>query len=139
MRMMDLKKHTGAIRKIKIVIASLLGIMVLIDVVLVALEEYGYPTFSWVVRDNRTSLIWLTFLFGGLVAKVFYNRTVRKPVSETKGFMVFFTIVIILAVVGRSCVIPMDTYGEFMILVAGGLFSHGVWPQYRVTSDQDQS
>lgn len=136
---MDLKKHTGTIRKIKIVIASLLGVMVLIDVVLVALEKYGYPTFSWVVRDNRTSLVWLTFLFGGLVAKVFYNRTVKKASSETKGFMIFFTMVIILAVMGRSCVVPMDTYGEFLILIAGGLFAHGVWPQYRVKSSDEMA
>lgn len=137
--MIDLKKHTGAIRKIKMVIAGLLGVMVLIDVVLVALEQYGYPTFSWVVRDNRTSLVWLTFLFGGLVSKVFYNRTVKRATSETKGFMVFFTMVIILAVIGRSCVIPMDTFGEFMILVAGGLFAHSVWPQYRVLPTEDAS
>ncbi len=137
--MINLKKHSGAIRKIKMVIAALLGVMVLIDVVLVAMEKYGYPTFSWVVRDNRTTLVWLTFLFGGLIAKVFYNRTVKTATSETKGFMVFFTMVVILAVIGRSCVIPMDTFGEFMMLIAGGLFAHGVWPQYRVLPTDDPS
>ena len=72
-----LSAHPKAIKWIKAGIAILLITMVVIDVVLVALEARCYPTFSWVVRDNRTHLIWLVFLFGGLVSKIFYNRKVK--------------------------------------------------------------
>ena len=69
-----LKKYANTVRVIKIVIASLLGVMVVIDIVLVQLDDLGFPTFSEVIKDNRTQLIWLNFLLSGLVAKVFYNR-----------------------------------------------------------------
>ena len=125
-----LKNYQKGIKTFKIIIASLIGILILIDVVLVMLEQKCYPTFSWVIRDNRTNLIWLTFLYGGLVAKIFYNRKVKTPEAETKGFLIFVTFVILLFLLGRHCLIPMGTLEELLVLISGGLFSHGIWPQY---------
>lgn len=131
-----LSTHPRAIKWIKGIIAALLIIMVLIDVVLVALEARCYPTFSWVVRDNRTHLIWLVFLFGGLVAKIFYNRTVKTPEAETKGFFAFAAVVLFLMVLGRQCVVPMDATTGALLLISGGMFAHGIWPQYGVSGEE---
>jgi len=121
------EKH---IKTIKGVIGVAFAIMVAIDVVLVFSEDDGYPTFSWVVRDNRTDLIWLTFLFGGLVSKIFYNRQVMTKEPELNGFMAFAGLVFLLFFLGGhlECVTSWD---EGLVLIAGGLLAHGLWPQYK--------
>ena len=132
-----LSAHPKAIKWIKAGIAILLITMVVIDVVLVALEARCYPTFSWVVRDNRTHLIWLVFLFGGLVSKIFYNRKVKTAQTETNGFFVFAAVVLFMMVLGRQCVVPMDACAGALLLMSGGVFAYGIWPQY-VKPDGDR-
>jgi len=78
-------RNLKTLRTIRTVLAILLGTMIIIDIVLVMLQTKGYPTFSEVVKDQRSELIWLNFLLGGLVGKVFYNRIVYTKKTEISG------------------------------------------------------
>ncbi|MEM9647888.1 MAG: hypothetical protein AAF969_05360 [Bacteroidota bacterium] len=125
-----IQQHTRAIKVIKIIVASLLGIMVIIDIVLVRLEDRGFPTFSEVIKANRTSLIWLNFLLGGLVAKVFYNRKVETKRREISGFFTFLAMLVLLFAFGQLFTIEIDTPYHLLIMVCGGILAHRAWPQY---------
>ncbi len=125
-----LQKNVKHLKVIKAIIAALLGIMIVIDVVLVMLIDKGFPTFSWVVRDDRTALIWFTFLFGGLVAKIFYNRKVNLKQSELSGFLAFASILVLLYWLGQIITIKVSTPLELFLLVVGGFVAYRVWPQY---------
>ncbi|UJH67609.1 hypothetical protein [Allomuricauda sp. SCSIO 65647] len=125
-----LRENNKTIRIIKIVIASLLGLMVIIDIVLVFLEDKGFPTFSKVIEENRTELIWLNFLLGGLIAKVFYNRIVHTKQRELSGFLAFFAMIVLLFVLGRVFTIELDTPYHLLIMICGGILAHRAWPQY---------
>jgi hypothetical protein len=124
-----LKSNLKGIRVVKTTVAILLGIMVVIDVVLVMLEKRNYPTFSWVIRDHRPGLMWLTFLFGGLVAKVFYNR--KSPVKEKEltGFLGFMSVASMLFVLGFN-ISSLNYSDQFVILLCGGIVAYRIWPQY---------
>jgi hypothetical protein len=114
--------------------------MVAIDIVLVMLEQHDFPTFSWVVRDNRTNLIWLTFLFGGLVAKIFYNRKVNLKDSEVSGFLAFLVMLILLFVLGqmmKESGIHLDSKYQFLLLASGGILAYRVWPQYVQLNEEE--
>ncbi|MEX0883174.1 MAG: hypothetical protein WDZ72_06840 [Cyclobacteriaceae bacterium] len=126
-----LKKHLSEIRTIKIVVATLLGLMVLIDIVLVTLEGKEFPTFSYVVKDLRHRLIWFTFLFGGLVAKIFYNRKVSDRKEEITGMFAFFSIVFLLFVIGRNLETAPSMFLQVLLLVSGGILAYRAWPQYQ--------
>ncbi len=125
-----LKNHVRKLRIIKRIIAVLLGIMVAIDVVLVMMIDDGFPTFSWVVRDNRTTLIWFTLLYGGLVSKIFYNRKVDLKRSEWSGFLAFGLVLVLLYWLGQMIEGNVGTYLELFLLVCGGYLAYRVWPQY---------
>ena len=125
-----LRKHRNKIRIIKAIVAALLVAFIIIDIILVAKGSKGWPTFSRVVKLNRTSLIWLTFLYGGLVAKVFYNRKVVQKTSEVSGFFAFMSVVILLFALGRIIDVEISTAYEFLLLVCGGILAYRVWPQY---------
>ncbi|MCL6273080.1 hypothetical protein M3P19_03615 [Muricauda sp. 2012CJ35-5] len=124
------EKNKKALKIIKIVIATLLGIMVIIDIILVRLEDRGFPTFSEVIKNNRTSLIWLNFLLGGLVAKVFYNRVVTTKEREISGFFTFLAMLILLYAFGRLFTIEIDTPYHLLIMICGGILAYRAWPQY---------
>ena len=129
-----LKNHLSEIRTIKIIIAGFLGLMVLIDIVLVALEGKDYPTFSYVVKDLRHRLIWFTFLFGGLVSKIFYNRIVGEKKKEITGLFAFFSIVLLLFVLGRNLETAPSLFLQLLLLVSGGFLAYRAWPQYQKNS-----
>jgi hypothetical protein len=124
-----LTSHVKRIRTIKAVVGVVFGIMILTDVILVMLEQQKYPTFSWVVPDNRPGLIWLTFLFGGLVAKVFYNRKVQLKEKEVTGFLAFMSVASMLFVLGFS-IESVGNFNQLIILLCGGIAAHRIWPQY---------
>ena len=108
--------------------------MVLIDIVLVALEGKDYPTFSYVVKDLRHRLIWFTFLFGGLVSKIFYNRIVGEKKKEITGLFAFFSIVLLLFVLGRNLETAPSLFLQLLLLVSGGFLAYRAWPQYQKNS-----
>lgn len=124
-----LRKYVKSIRVVKAIVACLLGFMVISDIILVMLEKKNYPTFSWVIRDNRPTLIGLTFLIGGLLAKVFYNRKVNLKAQEWTGFLAFMSVVAMLTVLGHS-IESIGYVNEFIILLCGGVVAHRIWPQY---------
>tara|TARA_R110002074_G_scaffold262323_2_gene434536 strand:+ start:958 stop:1359 length:402 start_codon:yes stop_codon:yes gene_type:complete len=126
-----LKRHLSEIRTIKIVIAVLLGLMVIIDIVLVTLEGKEFPTFSLVVKELRHRLIWFTFLYGGLVAKIFYNRKVGEKEKEVTGLMAFFSIVFLLFVIGRQLETAPSLFLQMVLLLSGGILAYRAWPQYQ--------
>lgn len=126
-----LKRHLSEIRTIKIVVAVMLGLMVLIDIVLVMLEGKDYPTFSLVVKNLRHRLIWFTFLYGGLMAKIFYNRRVAERKKEITGLLAFFSIVFFLFVIGRHMETAPSLLLQVLLLVTGGILANRVWPQYQ--------
>lgn len=124
-----LKRYVKSIRVVKAIVAALLGIMVIIDIVLVMLEQKNYPTFSWVIRDNRPTLIGLTFLIGGLIAKVYYNRKVKVKDQEWTGFLAFMSVVAMLTVLGHS-IEAIGYINELIVILCGGVVAHRIWPQY---------
>ncbi|MEM8999936.1 MAG: hypothetical protein AAGB24_06700 [Bacteroidota bacterium] len=127
-----LTKNVRRLKTIKIVLAVLLGVMIVIDIVLVALGPKGWPTFSKVVFDTQGQLVWLSFLFGGLVAKIFYNRKVPTFGQELLGFTSFSIVVFLLFLLGYFGLFPEDVSNEIQlaVLLFGGFFAYGVWPQY---------
>lgn len=112
-------------------VAALLGLMVLIDIVLVAMETKGFPTFSYVVKSLRHQLIWFTFLYGGLVSKIFFNRKVGDKEKEVTGLLAFFSMVLLLFVIGRNLETAPSLFLQVLLLVSGGLMAYRAWPQYR--------
>ncbi|WP_339924812.1 hypothetical protein [uncultured Cyclobacterium sp.] len=126
-----LKRHLSEIRTIKIIVASMLGLMVLIDIVLVTMEGKDYPTFSLVVKNLRHRLIWFTFLYGGLMAKIFYNRKTSDKKKEVNGLFAFFSLVLLLFVGGRFLETAPSLLFQLVLLVAGGIMAHWVWPQFQ--------
>jgi peptidoglycan/LPS O-acetylase OafA/YrhL len=126
-----LKNHLSEIRTIKIIVAVLLALMVIIDIVLVALETKDFPTFSFVVKNLRHRLIWFTFLYGGLVSKIFYNRKVDEKEKEVTGLLAFFSMVVLLFVIGRNLETAPGLYLQVLLLVTGGIMAYRAWPQYR--------
>jgi hypothetical protein len=124
-----LQTHIRKIRIAKHVISGMLGIMIFIDIVLVMLEKRDWPTFSWVIRDHRPTVLWLTFFFGGLVAKIFYNRKIDLKEKEVTGFLAFMSVVAMLFVLGYS--IPTVNFmNELIVLLCGGIVAYRIWPQY---------
>ncbi|EPR65684.1 hypothetical protein ADICYQ_5319 [Cyclobacterium qasimii M12-11B] len=111
--------------------ASMLGLMVLIDIVLVTLEGKDYPTFSLVVKTLRHRLIWFTFLYGGLMAKIFYTRKVGVKKKEVTGLVVFFSIVLLLFGIGRHLETAPNLLLQVLLLLIGGIVAYSVWPQYQ--------
>ncbi|MFO7825491.1 MAG: hypothetical protein R6V72_16255 [Cyclobacterium sp.] len=126
-----LNRHLSEIRTIKIIVASMLGLMVVIDIVLVTLEGKDFPTFSYVVKDLRHRLIWFTFLFGGLLAKIFFNRQASDKKEEITGMFAFFSMVLLLFVIGRSLETAPGLFLQLLLLVSGGMLANRVWPQYK--------
>ncbi|WP_163378427.1 hypothetical protein [Cyclobacterium sp. SYSU L10401] len=126
-----LKRHLSEIRTIKIIVASMLGLMVVIDIVLVTLEGKDFPTFSYVVKDLRHRLIWFTFLFGGLIAKIFFNRKASDKKEEITGMFAFFSMVLLLFVIGRSLETAPGLFLQLLLLVSGGMLANRAWPQYK--------
>ncbi|AKP50892.1 hypothetical protein [Cyclobacterium amurskyense] len=126
-----LKRHLSEIRTIKIVVAVMLGLMLLIDIVLVTLEGKDYPTFSYVVKNLRHRLIWFTFLYGGLMAKIFYNRKVGEKEKEVTGLLAFFSMVFLLFVIGRHLETAPSLFLQVILLVTGGIMAYRAWPQYQ--------
>ena len=136
---LDIKKNQKTIKIAKIVIASILGLMILADIVLVILGKSNddVPTFSKVIKQNRTYLIWLNFLLGGLVSKIFYNRVVYVKNTEISGVFAFATALLLLWVLGQFLPLKLGTEVHLAIMVAGGLMARFAWPQYLV-SDSTQ-
>lgn len=126
-----LKSHLSEIRTVKIVVAALLGLMVLIDVALVTLEGKDFPTFSYVVKNLRHRLIWFTFLYGGLVAKIFFNRKVGGQEKEVTGLLAFFSMVFLLFMIGRNLETEPGLSLQVLLLVSGGILAYRAWPQYQ--------
>lgn len=126
-----LKSHLSEIRTVKIIVAVVLGLMVVIDIVLVILEGKDFPTFSYVVKDLRHRLIWFTFLFGGLVSKIFYNRKVGEMEKEVTGILAYFSIVLLLFVIGRNLETEPSLFLQILLLVTGGVLAYRAWPQYK--------
>ena len=126
-----LKSHLSEIRTIKIVVSSLLALMVLTDIVLVMLEGKEFPTFSYVVKDLRHRLIWFTFLYGGLVAKIFFNRKVGEQEKEATGLLAFFSMVFLLFVLGRYLEEAPGLFLQVLLMISGGILAYRAWPQYQ--------
>ena len=128
-----LRKHRTGIRRIKAVLAALLGLMILVDLLLVYLDEYDFPTFSWVIDEHQNEFIWLSFLYGGLVAKVFFNRKAAEKSKEVHGFLAFACMVFMLFLFGQifeQHVEDLHLGYQLMLLAFGGYVAFRAWPQY---------
>lgn len=129
-----LRKHLTAIRRAKAVLAALLALMILVDLLLVYLDKYDFPTFSWVIDEYQNEFIWLSFLYGGLVAKVFFNRTAAEKSKEVHGFLAFACMVLMLFLFGglfQQHQLPELNLGyQLMLLAFGGYVAYRAWPQY---------
>ncbi|GGG46950.1 hypothetical protein GCM10011414_15770 [Croceivirga lutea] len=103
--------------------------MIIIDIVLVALGD-EYPTFSEIVKDQRSELIWLNFLLGGLVGKVFYNRVVYTKKPEISGFFAFLSILVLLGFLGQLESFQLETWHQLLVMITGAIVGQRIWPQY---------
>ncbi len=132
---LDIKKSQKAIKVAKIVIASILGLMILADIILVIVGKSNdeVPTFSKVIKQNRTSLIWLNFLLGGLVSKIFYNRVVYVKNTEISGVFAFLTVILVLWVLGQFLPDELNNMVHLAIMLGGGLMARFAWPQFIVS------
>lgn len=124
-----LLRHLKTLRTIRIILAILLGIMVLIDVVLVIIGD-DYPTFSEVIKSKRTEFMWLNFLLGGLIGKVFFNRIVFTKKPEISGFFAFLSILVLLGIFGRIENFQLETWHHLLIMICGVIVGQRIWPQY---------
>jgi peptidoglycan/LPS O-acetylase OafA/YrhL len=123
-------RNLKTLRTIRTVLAILLGTMIIIDIVLVMLQTKGYPTFSEVVKDQRSELIWLNFLLGGLVGKVFYNRIVYTKKTEISGFFAFLSIIVLLGILGQLEHFELNTWHHLATMLCGAIVGQRIWPQY---------
>ena len=89
-----------------------------------------YPTFSEIVKEHRSELIWLNFLLAGLIAKVFYNRKVYTKKREISGFFAFLVIVALLFLLGRVDGFTVNGWQQIAVMVSGAVVAQRVWPQY---------
>ncbi len=126
-----------SLKIIKMIIIIGLGAMIVIDVILVFSDEGGFPTFSKVFKEHRTGLIWMNLFYGGIIAKIFFNRKVVEKHWELSGFFTFLVIVVMLAVLGQIMIIEVDTPYQLMILICGGILAYRVWPQYVTELEPD--
>lgn len=127
------KEHPKGIRTVRIVLASLLGLMIVVDIILVRLNGRGFPTFSAVIDRDQNEFIWFSFLYGGLLAKVFYNRKVKQKDREITGVIAFGSIVLLLYLLGQELnghVPDLNMWHQLLLLLFGGYLAHRVWPQY---------
>ncbi len=127
------QEHPKGIRTVRIVLAALLALMIVVDIVLVFLDGQGFPTFSRVVDGKQDGFLWFTFLFGGLVAKVFFNRKVKEKDREITGVIAFGSIVLLLYLLGFQLHDELPELGlahQCLVLLVGGYVAHRVWPQY---------
>lgn len=128
-----LQAHVGAIKRIKTVLAVLLGLMILADVVLVFLDKHGFPTYSRVVDSHQNEFIWLSFLYGGLVAKVFFNRKAKEISKEVHGFLAFASVVYLLFLFGgifQQHIDDLHLGYQLLLIGVGGYVAYRAWPQY---------
>ena len=127
-----LKAHVRGIRIIKAIVGIMFGLMIVIDIILVMLEPREYPTFSVVIRDHRPGLMWLTFVFGGVVSKVFFNRRVHQDTDrESTGFLGFMLVAAMLFVLGFGME-SVSNWDQLVILLCGGGVAYRIWPQYGI-------
>lgn len=122
-------KNLKTLRTIRIVLAILLTTMIVIDIVLVMLGE-EYPTFSEIVKEHRSELIWLNFLLAGLIAKVFYNRKVYTKKREISGFFAFLAAVALLFVLGQLENFEVNGWQQVVVMISGAIVGQRIWPQY---------
>lgn len=83
------------------------------------------------MKNLRHRLIWFTFLYGGLVAKIFYNRKVGEQEKEATGLLAFFSMVFLLFVIGRNLETAPSLFLQVLLLVTGGILAYRAWPQYQ--------
>ena len=104
--------------------------MVIIDVFLVFNEANGFPTFSKVFKDHRAELIWMNFLYGGLMTKIFFNRTVNLAAKEVWGFSGYLSIMFLVGLLGY--LIPEEPHNlvHLAIMFIGGYVAYRIWPKY---------
>ncbi len=131
----NIKKNEKTIKIAKIVVASILGLMILTDIILVVVgvSNEDVPTFSRVIKEKRTSLIWLNFLLGGLISKIFYSRKVYVKKYEISGVFAFMTVISVLWVLGQFLPEKLDNIVHLTIMLGGGLMAHFAWPQFIVS------
>ena len=119
------------IKTVKLVLMLFFIILIIIDIYLV-FNKHSYPTYSLFVKVNRTSLIWLTFLYGGLVSKIFFNKKTNNKKKSLYGVIGFFSMTVGLFFTGMS--LPngyvVSTLIQFPLLISGMLLAHFIWPQY---------
>ncbi len=120
-------KYLKAVRTIIIVVFSAL---VLIDLYLVFSEDY--PTFSKVFHVYRKGLVWMSFVFGGLIFKIFFNRPANSWKSELYGFGVFLACAILIFFLARFIEFTPTNLLEFSLMAVGGILARIFWPQYKL-------
>ncbi len=130
-----LKPLKAMAKTVTLILKIFFIVLILIDVYLV-FNKPRYPTFSLFVKVNRTSLIWLTFLYGGLVSKIFFNKKTTNKKKSLYGVVGFFSTTIGLSFIGMSLSnsYVISTLIQFFLLMSGILLAHFIWPQYSPSS-----
>ncbi|WP_343486077.1 hypothetical protein [Allomuricauda sp. d1] len=124
------RRNLETIERIRLAMVIIFAAMIVIDIVLAVFLKEKYPTFSEVVKENRTEWMWLSFLLGGLISKIFYNRKVLVRRKEISGFFAFVAICLLLATLGALLPKDLSTEIHLAVMLSGGLMAHLAWPQY---------
>lgn len=126
---MNISKNK-ALNIARILIVVFFVIAIVIDFVLVFTEEF--PTFSAVIKKHRNELIPFSFLFGGLISKIYLNRLTKEKKRETFGLIVFILILTGLAILGQ--ILPsspeISVEQQIILLLAGAFYTIAFWPQF---------
>jgi len=123
----SLEKHH---KKVKIAIIIIFSALILIDVYLVF--DSDFPTFSRVFLINRTGLIWMTFLYGTLIAKIFFNQPTYEKKKEIRGLIGVLIIAIFLFILGWNTKTEVRTEWQVFLMLIGGIYANLFWPQYKL-------
>lgn len=118
-------------KTIRIIVFGFIVALIIIDIYLV--KDTEKATFSLLIKNNKPEFIWLTFLFGGLVSKIFYNRKTKKKIAEKIGATFFLIITTVLFFYGGSLTSSdNDIVNQFQLplLIGGGFSAIVLWPQY---------
>ncbi len=120
-----ISKHKN---KIKLLIATLGLILVGVDV-FVAVTKNSI-TYSQLFRNNESKLIWLVFAAGGMMVKIYYQKSTQNRAQATRYFLMYIALVLILFFVGRSFTFELSNPLALLTFFSGAVAAYFLWQQY---------
>jgi len=125
MRLYITKNH----KKIRLYVLGIFVLLIVGDIILVAVDEL--PTISAVYKKHEGRFLFGSFLFGALIAKIYFNRPVRNRKEEVIGILILVLIIATYSIIGGTFVNEPPLQLQLLLMVTGGLCGYWLWPQYK--------